>query len=35
MTHKTAARYNKNQLKSIPENKKTEELKRKAIHGRF
>jgi hypothetical protein len=32
MTHKTAAQNIKNQLKSSPENKKTEKLK-KRTHG--
>jgi len=35
MTQETAAQNNKNQLKSSTEIEKTEELKRKPMHGQF
>jgi len=35
MTQETAAQNIKNQHKSSTENKKTEELKRKPMHGQF
>jgi hypothetical protein len=35
MTEETASRYIKNQLKSITENEKMEELTRTPMHGQF